>query len=228
MPKACFIERTSNPMSGNTARRTSTTYPNGRQVDLDYGAAGSIEDSFSLVKSVAIAGETGDKVAYTRVGLGRFVEIAYPQPGVRMSMLRPGGGSEGDSGDPYDGFDRFSRVQEMRWEKISDGSLLDGWKWGFNEASNRTWKKNLVAATGQDEAYAYDGLYQVIRDAVGTLNTNRTSIDGIPGEEENLAYDPTGNCPSASRNDLRIHFADFMPLNEAKQWLAYRKDDNFK
>jgi hypothetical protein len=47
-------------MSGNTARRPSTTYPNGRQVDLGYGAAGSIEDSFSLVKSVAIAGETGN------------------------------------------------------------------------------------------------------------------------------------------------------------------------
>jgi RHS repeat-associated protein len=186
----------------NTARRTAITYPNGRVVTLGYGASGSIEDAFSLVKTVAIEGESGDKVDYTRVGLGRYVKIAYPQPGVEMSMIRPGGGSEGDSGDPYDGFDRFSRVQEMRWQGISSGTPIDAWKWGYNEASNRTWKKNVVAAGGQDEAYAYDGLSQVIRDAVGTLNTNRTAIGSIPGKEEDFTYDPTGN------------------------WLVYRKNED--
>ena len=186
----------------NTARRQTITYPNGRVVNLGYGASDSIDDLFSLVKSGAISGESGNKVEYSRAGLGRFVKIAYPQPAVEMSMLRPGGGSEGDSGDPYDGYDRFGRVQEMRWQKTSDSSVLDGWQWGYNEASNRMWKKNLVTASGQDEAYGYDGLYQVIRDAVGTLNTNRTAIGGIPGEEEDFTYDPTGN------------------------WLGYRKDAN--
>ena len=186
----------------NTARRTAITYPNGRVVNLGYGASGSIEDAFGLVKTVAIEGESGNKVDYTRVGLGRYVKIAYPQPGVEMSMIRPDGGSEGDSGDPYDGFDRFSRVQELRWQGTATGTPIDAWKWGYNEASNRTWKKNLVAADGQDEAYAYDGLSQVIRDAVGTLNTNRTTIGGIPREEEDFTYDPTGN------------------------WLGYRKDED--
>ena len=186
----------------NTSRRTSITYPNGRGVNLGYGATDSIEDLFSLVGSVAISGESGNKVEYTRAGLGRYVKISYPQPGVEMSMLRPGGGSEGDSGDPYDGYDRFSRVQEMRWQSSSTGTPIDAWQWGFNEASNRTWKKNLVAASGQDEAYAYDGLYQVKRDAVGTLNTNRTAIGGAPKEDETFTYDSTGN------------------------WLGYRKDAN--
>ena len=186
----------------NTARRTSTTYPNGRVVNLGYGSSDSIDDLFSLVKSAAISGEGGNKVEYSRAGLGRFVKIAYPQPGVEMSMMRPGGGSEGDSGDPYDGYDRFSRVQEMRWQSSSTGTPIDAWQWGYNEASNRTWKKNLVADSGQDEAYGYDGLYQVIRDAVGTLNTNRTAIGGVPGEDEDFEYDPTGN------------------------WLGYRKDAN--
>ncbi len=187
--------------SGNTARRTSITYPNGRQVNLGYGASDSITDLLSLVKDIAIDGEMGKKAEYIRVGLGRFVEITLPEPDVKMSMLRPGGGSDGDSGDPYDGFDRFGRVQQIRWEKITGGAILDGWKWGYDQASNRTWRKNLVAASGQDEAYGYDGLHQVIRDAVGTLNTNRTAIGGIPGEEEDFAYDPTGN------------------------WLGYRKDE---
>ena len=186
----------------NTSRRTSITYPNGRVVNLAYGAINSIDDSFSLVKSVAISGESDNKVDYSRAGLGRFVKIAYPQPGVEMSMLRPAGGSDGDSGDPYDGYDRFSRVQEMRWQSRSTGAPIDAWQWGFNEASNRTWKKNLVAASGQDEAYNYDGLYQIKHDAVGTLNTNRTAIGGVPQEEEGFSYDPTGN------------------------WLGYRKDSN--
>jgi RHS repeat-associated protein len=186
----------------NTARRTSITYPYGRVVNLAYGLNGSIEDSFNLVKSVAISGESGNKVEYSRAGLGRFVKIAYSQPAVEMSMLRPGGGSEGDAGDPYDGYDRFSRVQEMCWQNSSTGTPIDAWQWGFNEASNRTWKKNLVAATGQDEAYAYDGLYQVVSDAVGTLNTNRTAIGGVLNEDETFTYDPVGN------------------------WLAYRKDAN--
>ncbi len=188
--------------SGNTARRESITYPNGRQVNLGYGASDSIEDLFSLVKDIAIDVETGKKAEYTRVGLGRFVEITLPEPDVRMSMLKPGGGSDGDSGDPYDGFDRFGRVQQIRWEKITGGVILDGWQWGFDQASNRTWRKNLVAASGQDEAYGYDGLYQIVRDAVGTLNTNHTAIGGVPVEEENFSYDPTGN------------------------WLGYQKDEN--
>ncbi|MEX2581172.1 MAG: RHS repeat-associated core domain-containing protein [Verrucomicrobiales bacterium] len=171
-------------------------------MDLGYGAAGSIEDLISLVKTVGIEGETGDQITYTRVGLGRFVEIAYPQPDVRMSMMAPDGGDEGDAGDPYDGFDRFGRTQAMRWEKITGGNLLDGWHWGFNRLSNRTWKKNLVAEAGQDEAYGYDGLSQVIRDALGTLNINDTLIGGIPEEEERFAYDPTGN------------------------WLNYKKDED--
>ncbi len=189
-------------MSTNTARRESITYPDGRVVTLGYGAADSINDLFSLVNSAAIQGESDNKVEYARVGLGRYVNITYPQPAVQMSMLRPGGGSEGDAGDPYDGYDRFGRVQEMRWEKTADHSVIDGWQWGYNRASNRTWKKNLVAATGQDEAYRYDGLYQVLGDALGTLNTNRTAIGGIPGEAETFRYDPTGN------------------------WLGYRKDED--
>jgi RHS repeat-associated protein len=186
----------------NTARRQSVTYPNGRVVNLGYGSSDSIDDLFSLVKSAAISGESGNKVEYSRAGLGRFVKITYPQPGVEMSMIRPGGGSMGDSGDPYDGYDRFGRVQEMRWQSSSTGTPIDAWQWGYNEASNRTWKKNLVATSGQDEAYGYDGLYQVIRDAVGTLNTNRTSIGGVPAEDEGFSYDRVGN------------------------WLAYRKDAN--
>ena len=178
------------------------TYPNGRVVNLAYGVNDSIDDLFSLVKSVAISGESGNKVEYSRAGLGRFEKIAYPQPNVEMSMLRPSGGSEGDAGDPYDGYDRFSRVQEMRWQNSSTETPIDAWQWGINEASNRTWKKNLVATNGQDEGYTYDGLYQVIRDSVGTLNTNRTAIGGVPNEDETFTYDPVGN------------------------WLAYRKDTN--
>ena len=62
----------------NRTRRTSVTYSNGRVVNLGYGSSDSIDDLFSLVKTAAISGESGNKVEYSRAGLARFVEIAYP------------------------------------------------------------------------------------------------------------------------------------------------------
>jgi len=48
----------------NTARRQSITYSNGRVVNLGYGSSDSIDDLFSLVKTVAISGESGNNVEY--------------------------------------------------------------------------------------------------------------------------------------------------------------------
>ena len=71
----------------NTARPTSLTYPNGRVVNLGYGSSDSIDDLFSLVKTAAISGESGNKVDYTRVGLGRFVKSGEPLGRVPPSFL---------------------------------------------------------------------------------------------------------------------------------------------
>ena len=46
---------------------------------------------------------------------------------------------------------------------------------------------------GQDEYYRYDGLHQVVDRQLGTLNTNRTAISGVPSGEEQWGYDAAGN-----------------------------------
>ena len=56
--------------SGNTARRTSMTYPDGRVVAFGYGSAGSLDDVLSRVGSVTIQGE-GQAAAYTCAGAAR-------------------------------------------------------------------------------------------------------------------------------------------------------------
>jgi|GEM_PF-2334687 len=180
--------------SGNTARRTGMTYPDGRVLESGYGATDSADDLLSRVASLAITGESGNLAQYTYVGAARYVKIAYPEPGVQLSYIKTSGQPLGDAGDPYNGYDRFGRTVDMRWVTTAGGAVRDQFQWGYDRSSNRTWRANLAATGGgQDEAYGYDGLYQVKEFAQGTLNTNRTGIGAIPVEEEGFRYDPTGN-----------------------------------
>jgi RHS repeat-associated protein len=68
-------------------------------------------------------------------------------------------------------------------------------QWGYNRASQKTWRKDLLApaATGQDQNFGYDGLYQVTERQRGLLNVNTTAVGGIPAQQENFSYDETGN-----------------------------------
>jgi RHS repeat-associated protein len=65
--------------------------------------------------------------------------------------------------------------------------------YGYDQASNRLWCKNVVASTGQEEFYTYDGLYQVSTFQRGTLNTGRTGLTGTPAWEEDFTFDAPGN-----------------------------------
>jgi hypothetical protein len=83
----------------NTSHRTSSTYPNGQVVNSGYGSTGSIDELFSLVKSAAIFGESGNKGEYTRADVSRYGKIAYPQPGVEKQR-RTGAISYGALAEP--------------------------------------------------------------------------------------------------------------------------------
>ena len=135
------------------------------------------------------------------MGAARYVEIDYNPINVQLSYLREDSNHEGDSGDPYTGYDRFGRTVDMRWVNTTgNGTTLDRIQYGYGPAGNRTWRKNLAALNGgQDNAWNYDGLYQVKDAALGTLNLNQTAIGGIPTEEQSFAYDPTGNWTHTTR-----------------------------
>ncbi len=95
----------------------------------------------------------------------------------------------GDAGDNYIGFDRFGRTVDMNWRKTIGGDELDHIQYGYNRASNRTWRKNLATASGQDEAYQYDGLYGLSDFSRGNLNINRTLIGAFIPDVEKTSQD---------------------------------------
>ncbi|GAA5142419.1 hypothetical protein GCM10023213_28340 [Prosthecobacter algae] len=180
----------------NSARRQYMIYPDGlRLLDYDYGPDGEVDDKLSRVRALKSASEDEDTCRYTYIGSGRCVEIAYPQPSVRLSYRKAALAPAGDAGDAYNGYDRFGRTVDMRWlQGEGDANVLDRIQYGFNRVSNRTWRRNLAALLGgQDQAWIYDGLSQVKSGALGTLNINQTAIGGIPARAENWDYDATGN-----------------------------------
>jgi RHS repeat-associated protein len=188
--------------SANHPRRTSITRPDNTAIDLNYGSSGSADDVLNRLKQLK-SGSTV-LVDYTYLGQGTPVIANYSsQPAVALTYLKQSGDSDltGDRnpGDDYYGLDRFGRVQDQRWRKGT--SDLERVQYGYDRASNRVWRQNLVGTTGQNEFYTYDGLYQIKSLARGTNFTvdsgQRTGISS-PVWEEDWNYDPTGNWRGSS------------------------------
>ena len=126
----------------------------------------------------------------------------FPQPGLERRWKKLAGQPNGDAGDPYTGYDRFNRVEQMLWQRSAGvppvPMPLVHVQWGYNRASLKTWRKDLLApaSSGQDLHFGYDGLYQVAERQRGLLNTNTSAIGGIPSQQEDFSYDETGNWVS--------------------------------
>ena len=182
--------------SANTIRPTSITYPNGRVINLNYGTAGAMNDQLSRISSLIDSDGTSHLADYTYVGLNRIVQVNSVQPGTALTYIQQGGSPPiGDGGDQYTGWDRFSRVIDQRWILTSTVTDLERIQYGFDQASNRLYRANLVAeglSAAQDEYYTYDTLYQLLTSQRGTLNTLRNGISA-PSREEDFTLDPTGN-----------------------------------
>src|SRR5256886_869152 len=178
--------------SANHIRRTSMTYPNGRALTYDFGTAGGINDILSRLE--AIKEGTTTYAGYAYLGANRGIKASYAtQPGVDLTYIKQTGESNGDAGDQYIGLDRFGRVVDQRWIKTSSGAALERIQYGFDRASNRTFRDNLVASSSQDEYYTYDGLNRLTILQRGDLNVGRTGISGTPAREEDFTLDQTGN-----------------------------------
>ena len=102
------------------------------------------------------------------------------------------------------GLDRFGRVVDQRWIPITGSSsssaaaAIARVDYGYDEDSNRQWRNDQVAGTGQDEYYTYDGQQRLTILQRGTLNGGKTGISGTPSWEEDFAFDPTGNWNGTS------------------------------
>ena len=182
--------------TGNTVRQTKLVYPNGREIHSLYATPGTIDWMMDRVHELRDGTTTGTVLArYTKRGTNATVIVEYPEPSVELTYLKQGSEPDGDAGDQYTGLDRFNRIEDIRWLKRAGSTITDVERvqYGFDRASNRTWRKNLVAPPGFDEAYEYDGLYQLSDMRRGDLNINHTTIGAIPVWEESWNYDSAGN-----------------------------------
>lgn len=162
--------------SSNTIRPTSLTYPNGREIASDYGTSGGMEDCVSRVASL-IDDDSTILADYEYLGLGAVVSDICLETGVSYTLIDPTGGTDPDTGDIYGGLDRFSRIKDVRWRK--SGSDLSRVQYGYDRASNRTWRRNPSdSGNHYDWLYSYDGLHRLKHSDRGTLDSGHTSANG--------------------------------------------------
>ena len=180
-------------------RRLATVYPGGRELGFYYGAAGSDDDKLGRVGELREnhAAGTPALARYTRRGLSATMRVEYPQCGggtpLELTYIKQAGEPNGPAGDQYTGQDQFNRIVDIRWLRSGTTTHADRFQYGFDPAGNRLWRRNVVAGSGWDEFYGYDGLYQLTERQRGTLNTGRTGLTGPALDQEQFYFDPTGN-----------------------------------
>jgi YD repeat-containing protein len=188
--------------SANTIRPTGITYPDGRQITFDYGAADSIHDQCSLVAGL-IDSDTGEThlADYQYLGLGAVVLQDSPQADLRYTLVSLTGSNDPDTGDIYAGLDRFGRVKDLRWRNTDTGSDLSRVLYGYDRASSRIWRENPSDSSRRyDWLYGYDGLHRLHSAERGELNSGHTSITS-PQFGQCWTLDPTGNWHGFRQDD---------------------------
>ncbi|WP_222435500.1 RHS repeat domain-containing protein [Allorhodopirellula solitaria] len=178
--------------SGNVLRPTATLYPNGREVTLNYGSSGSITDKLNQVSSL-IDDDSTVLAAYEYLGSGTFVQQDSTQADLRYTLISPTLSTDPDTGDIYSGLDRFGRVKGVRWRDVSAGTDLSRVEYGYDRASNRTWRENPSDPNREhDWLYQYDGLHRLQSAQRGQLNGTHTAITTLDAAQC-WTLDPTGN-----------------------------------
>jgi len=177
-------------------RRKTVVYPNGRIVAYEYGDPHGIDDVLNRVQSMHDEDLTV-LAEFRYLGASTPAVTVLSEPGLERRWKALAGQPVGDAGDPYTGYDRFGRVENMLWWKPSTSTAAVQVGWGYDRASRRTWRRDVLAdaalPAGGDQAFMYDALSQVRGRDVGRLNTNCTAIGGIPAEQELFRYDEAGN-----------------------------------
>ncbi|QKK07474.1 MAG: hypothetical protein HND58_04405 [Planctomycetota bacterium] len=109
--------------TNNHSRLTSMTYPDGSQLNYEYGATtGDTDDLISRVTTLSLgSGTPTDIVNYDHVGLGMFAEVDYAVPDVQLDRTASHDGKRAIQGFStqtaglYPGWDRFGRVVRHTW-----------------------------------------------------------------------------------------------------------------
>ena len=173
--------------SSNTIRMTKMTYPDGRELNYDYGSSGSTDDALSRVASLIDNDGSTHLVDYSYLGRQTFVQTDYREPDLRYDLAM------GAGDDPYDGFDRFGRVVDNRWYDYGSSVDADRILYGYDRANNRTYREQTCDSNSyHDEVYGHDSVNRLTTFDRGTINGNKDAISTFKfAQQWNL--DPTGN-----------------------------------
>ncbi len=138
------------------------TYPNGRQVHVNYTGPG--DDRLSRPTSYSHLAGGGAPVfaQWTYQGLGRIQKVEHPQNGLTLSY--------GTGGNPT-GWDRFGRVLQQNWGTNAAPLQYEAFTYTYDRMSNPLTKDRTTSGgpTDRDEQYTYDGLHRLKTMKRGTL-----------------------------------------------------------
>lgn len=152
-----------------------------------------MNDKLSRVAQLDFAGTSG-AAAYKYLGLGGVVVADYTEPDVMYTLVSGGGTAR------YGGLDAFDRVVDLQWKQSTTD--LARWKYGYDLASNRTYRRDEVARAQTtpkpfDEIYTQDGLHRLQSAARGFLNdaNGQPANTSIPTSSFGQTWDldSTGN-----------------------------------
>ncbi len=181
--------------SENQIRPTRTTYPDGRELNLDYGSSGDQADRLSRVSSLIDDDGLTHLADYSYLGLGTPVITDYAQPDVMYTLVGTAGGNDPDTGDIYRDLDRFGRVKDAYWRDYGASADTARIQYGYDRAGNRTYRADPVAVANSaqyEELYGYDAIQRLKTMDRGTLNGGKTALT-TKSFDQCWTLDPTGN-----------------------------------
>ncbi|MCA9091450.1 MAG: hypothetical protein KDA90_22775, partial [Planctomycetaceae bacterium] len=184
----------------NTIRPTLLTYPNGRELMVDYGTAGGMDDQLSRVSALVDDDDT-TLAAYSYLGLGSVVQQSSPEADLLYTLADLNGTDDPATGDIYSGLDRFGRIKDCRWYNTDAESDLSRIQYGYNRASSRLWRQNDSDPNHEhDWLYSYDGLQRLKEAERGTLNGTQTGLTSAQFAQC-WSLDATGNWEGFRQSD---------------------------
>ena len=191
-------------------RLEQVTYPDGREINYDYGTADAIDDIMSRLASIKDDDDSTVLASYRYLGAGRIVTEDYEEIQVNLDYA-------GET-NTFSALDRFGRVTDQVWNDYGATAVRDRYTYTYDRVGNRTSRDNELDSDF-DEDYIYDDLYRLTDfdrgagvtqdwdlDALGnwgTFNDNGTSqtrevneaneIEKIDTSTDDVAHDAAGN-----------------------------------
>ena len=221
------------PVPAKYVRLGQLVYPNGREVNYDYGTTGAIDDIMSRLS--AIEDDDGSTVlaSYKYLGAGRIVTEDYEDVPVKLDY---------NADDNLGGFDRFGRVVDQLWTDYgaNPAVAIDRYTYTYDRAGNRTAKTNELNHD-LDETYGYDPLDRLEWWNLDGVRQKTWSLDGLgnnlaagtynPANEAtpmvgSSGYDAAGNMTTLQSGDTATYDAwnRLVEVNidaEHDQWYEY-------